>query len=714
MKFGRVIAVILFFGVAATLRAQDAGLPQAPPEQSNTIIRAEKRLVLVDAVVTDKKGNYIHDLTLKDFRVWEDKKEVSLESFSFGADPASSQTRKHYAVLFFDNSTMSAAEQIQARRAALKFLDANTGSNRLMAVVDFGGTLRIAQNFTEDAQRLKQVVGGVKFSAVSPNGDIASAGGTPLSYAAAQFGARDVLLAIRDLAKGLSTVPGRKTLIFLSAGFGLDNELRSELTAVIDLCNKANVAVYPIDVRGLIAALNIPPAVPDSSPYLRPVAFVQQRGVGGPTSGGGGRTGGGNTGGGRGGNGGRAGTGNIGSAATRGAPGMGSPYGQPRSIVPPLLPNVSKNQEVLYALATGTGGFVIVNTNDLLGGLEKIGNEQNEYYVLGYSPPDEGQGECHELKVKVDRGGTNVRARTGYCTSKPLDLLAGTRTEKDLETRAQAGAGGNVPASMSLPFFYTSPNTARVDIALEIPSTALKFAKEKGKLHSEMNVLGIATEADGTVAARFSDTVKLDLDDKKQLQQFEQTPYHYENQFDLGSGQYTLKVVFSSGGESFGKVQMPLAIDPYDSKKFGLSGVALSKNIQKVSDLTLGLDSALLEDRKPLVSQGFELAPSGSNNFDRAHPAAAYVEIYEPLLLEANAPKIGLQMKIIDRKTGEQKIDTGFVNVGDYTKTGNAVVPVALRLPLDKLTAGAFRAQFKAADSAGNASVTRSVDFDVQ
>ncbi len=66
---------------------------------------------------------------------------------------------------------MGFAEQTQARQAALRFLDKNTAPNRLIAVVNFGGSLRIAQNFTTDAERLKQVVSGVKFSAVSSNDD---------------------------------------------------------------------------------------------------------------------------------------------------------------------------------------------------------------------------------------------------------------------------------------------------------------------------------------------------------------------------------------------------------------------------------------------------------------------------------------------------------------------------------------------------------------
>ena len=62
---------------------------------------------------------------------------------------------------------------------------------------------------------------------------------------------RTMVLALRNLAKGLADIPGRKTLVLFSAGFPLTEEIRSEVTAAIDLCNRANVAVYPVDVRGL-------------------------------------------------------------------------------------------------------------------------------------------------------------------------------------------------------------------------------------------------------------------------------------------------------------------------------------------------------------------------------------------------------------------------------------------------------------------------------
>src|SRR6202050_3730032 len=347
------------------------------------VFQAETRLVLVDTVVTDKKGDYVRDLAQKDFKVWEDGKEQALTSFSFEESTTSTNPQLRYMVLFFDNSTMNPGDQVQARDAAAKFIDANAGPDRLIAIADFGGSVHISQNFTADAQRLKQVVAGLQGSSVSPNAQpplLASLGAPPLgpslSNAEADFGVQSVLLALRSLAKSLSTVPGRKSLVMLTSGFKMNPEYQSELTAVIDTCNRSNVAVYPIDVRGLVAPNMAPPhgrlalpsthavaasyvlaALHDSAgssyqPMLRLAAFAEAAplaaqhggGGGGGVGGGGGHGGGGNGGGGNGGGwtggggtggGGTGGGGKTGGGGTTGGgtTGGGTPGGRTRGRV---------------------------------------------------------------------------------------------------------------------------------------------------------------------------------------------------------------------------------------------------------------------------------------------------------------------------------------------------------------------------------------------
>src|SRR5262252_3931461 len=347
---------------------------QQPADANEPTVKVETRVVLVDAVVTDKKGHYVQDLGANDFKLWEDGKEQPVTSFTReDANPDPAHPHKHYLVLFFDNSTMEFGDQAKARDAAAKFIDSNASPDHLIAVVEFGGTLRITQNFTTDSERLKKVVAGIKFSTVSPNSPSPDLASTALPQSSmptlgppafggleADFGARSVFLALRNVAKGLAGVPGRKTLVMLSAGFPMTLELESELNATIDACNKANVAVYPVDVRGLVAAPPTPrPSgaslhlrqnrdsahlVPASlalrgstrgsflhlAPFAAEPAEPPQHGGGGGGggAGGGGRPGGGGggaPGGGTGGGGGRGGTG--GTGGTGGSGGKGGSTG---------------------------------------------------------------------------------------------------------------------------------------------------------------------------------------------------------------------------------------------------------------------------------------------------------------------------------------------------------------------------------------------------
>ena len=791
------LAAWLAAGVMCAVPSRGQEQPTPPPPQAASpaeqqpvvVIKKESKLVLVDSVVTDKKGNYVRDLAQNDFKVFEDNKEQPVSSFSTGADAATQANgQRRYLILFFDNSTMAAPDQIQARSAATKFIAANAGPDRLMAVVDFGGSLRIVQNFTANADVLRAAVSGVKNSSVDPNAPgpgvpvtIASTGLSSLGNAEADFGARSMLLAVRSLAKNLRTIPGRKMVVLFSGGFPLTQENQSELTATIDACNKSNVAVYALDARGLVATApggsaskktpagktravsnHVPARKASPRPHILLAAYPAmampdpQRpgggggGTGGGGGGGGGRGGGGGTGGGGTGGGGRGGggtggggTGGGGKGGSGGSGGTGgggkggsgggstgggtrggggnnlgannfsnSPYNQPRTIVPPFPPSASTNQQILAALAEGTGGFTIFNTNDLLGGLERIGREQNEFYILGYVPGDTPEGSCHTLKVKLNRGGLNVRARSGYCNTRSANVLEGKPLEKQLESHATGSQPGSIHGVLQTPYFYTAPDTARVNLAMEIPSDTFQFNKDKGKYHANLNVLGIAYRTDGTVGARFSDTVNLDLE-KDEWKEFAKLPYHYENQFDATPGTYKLAVVLSAGGDAFGKFESPLAIDPYDGKHFSLSGVALTNSAQRLNDIPTGLDAVLLEDRTPLVVKGTQIIPSGSNRFKHTDNVVLYTEIYEPLLTSATPPVVGMAYRIFEQSTNKQVFFTEVMRADDYIQKGNSVIPIGLKVKIDELKPGSYRLVMQAIDSAKNHAPDRTVDFDV-
>jgi VWFA-related protein len=757
---------------AAPSAQTPANTPPATSAPQSAVIKAESKLVIVDAVVTDKKGNYVHDLKQNDFKVYEDNKEQQVSTFSSGVDAAAqaSTTIRRYMVLFFDNSSMAMPDQIQARAAAAKFIDATAGPDRQMAVAEFGGALRITQNFTTNADALHAAVRQAKTSAVASNTtDTGSAGliggANPLGITGAEagFGARTMLLSLRALARNLQSVPGRKMLVLFSAGFPLDSTSHAELIATIDACNKSNVAVYSLDVRGLMAgapggmarnnAAPLPPPFLSYEPASQhapgqprlvlasysPAWFDPQHpgggggGTGGGSSGGGGKTGGGGSTGGTGGTGTTGTGGKTGGTGTTGTPGgtrtgggttptnynpynnmnPNSPFNQARNILPPVSSTVTTNQQVLAMLADGTGGFTIFNTNDLVGGLDRISKEGNEFYILGYVPRDSPEGSCHTLKVKTNQGGLNVRSRTGYCNSRPEDVLEGKPVEKQLEARAAAtGNAGSIHGNFESPYFYTSPNVARVNLAMEIPADALKFDKDKGKFHSTINVLGIASKPDGTVGAKFSDTIDLDLE-KDEWKTFQKESYHYQNQFDAAPGDYKLTVVLSGGGDAFGKFESPLHIDPYDGKTLCLSGVAMTNSATRVADTPTGLDSALLEDHTPLIVKGLQIVPSATNRFKKTDNVLMYAEIYEPLLTTDNPPKVAFAYHILERATNKDVMFTGAMPADDFIQKGSPVIPTGLKVNVKDLPAGSYKLLVQAVDSAKHNAPNRVVEFDV-
>jgi VWFA-related protein len=608
--------------------------------QQNAVIRTEARVVLVDTIVTGKNGAYIRDLTAKDFRVWEDNKEQPLTSVSL----ESGGTALAALVLFFDETSMDVRDQIAVRQAASGFIDAGTGPNRKMAVVSYNGSLRVAQNFTDNAGRLKDALPKPRASGVEKS-DYGS--GIPVRESSIEVaGARNMISALGNLGENLGALPGRKIVVLFAGRISSSASQRSDMSKAIEECNRSGVALYPVDVRPVLVQAQSEP--------------LEQQGQD--------------------------------DRSTLAAPYPRSSLGMPDSS--------ADGQQMLSALANGTGGFVIANSNDLPGGLQKIAAEEDAYYVLIYTPPESKEGSCHTLRVKVDRGGTKVRARNSYCTSKPQDLLAGTIAGQDLEKRAAAAELGNMTGSVALPYFYTSPNVARVHVATEMAPGGVKFEKQKGRLHAEINLLGIASAQDGSVQARFSDTLKFDFDSEAQAREWHTKPIHYEKEFRIAPGQYSFTLA-----SDFGKTTLPLAVESWTPGKMALSSIVLSRETHPAADLGLG---PLAVRRTPLVAEGTQVVPSGSTEFRRAETGWFYFELYD-----SDPSSVRVRVQVLDKSTGQSKWDSGVTKLPIPANGGKPSLPASSRLPFDSLTAGSYQLEITASDAAGN-QASRTADFVIQ
>jgi VWFA-related protein len=738
---------------ALALLAAAVGMTGAAPGQEagsgRTVIRSETRLVLVDAVVTDKKGAYVRDLKAKEFRVWEDNKEQTITNVGFQADAAGTAGQKGYLILLFDNASMDAVGQAEAKQAATRMLGLEGAEDRMTAVAVFNRAIGIVQNFTGDAERLTQAVakippavGRIRSSAAAAGGGFASAdtrgssdpfGGVARSPGQPSNGAGDIdmarsfLLSLANLARGVAGVPGRKTLVWFTGGFGYN--AAPDLQTAVNACNRANVAVYPVDTRGLGRlrgslgwsggdwagllsragiSLAAGPVLRMAESMTAGLAFEPGAGQAKPTTppaptapttppapaapaGGAGTT---------------AETGITGRVPA--APGMRTtPTSQGPSTVTNLRPGDMDASEFLSALADRTGGFVIRNSNDLLAGLQKIAKEEREYYLLSYTPPESSTGNCHALRVKVSRGGTTLRSRTSYCFTKPADILAGTPAERELQGRLAGSEAGAATAAMQAPFFYAGPAAARVNLTMEIPSGGVRFENVKGKFHAEVNVLAIAYREDQP-AARSSDVVRLDFNDQAAVDAFKQKPLHYENQFEIAPGKYHLKVAFGQTGGVFGRLESPLDIDAYDGQRLGISALTFSRQTRPAPEAS-SMDIELTEGRTPLVARNVEYIPSGENRFPRGERFRLYFELYDPQLL-TGASSVTARIETFDKKTGRSMSGLDMGNVSGNARPGTNTIAVGITMPA--LPPGSYRTELHAAGAAPD-SAARSVEFDV-
>jgi hypothetical protein len=78
-------------------------------------------------------------------------------------------------------------------------------------------------------------------------------------------------------------------------------------------------------------------------------------------------------------------------------------------------------QTDLSDLANGTGGFAVLNNNSVKDGIDRVMEDLNGYYLIGYRPAEatfakhkDGSVSYHEISLLVKRPGLHVRSRRGF------------------------------------------------------------------------------------------------------------------------------------------------------------------------------------------------------------------------------------------------------------------------------------------------------------
>jgi VWFA-related protein len=259
------------------LTAAAAGFGQETvPFDSDMVIRSTTNLVQVRVVAEDSKGLPLADLQRSDFQIEDDRKLQPITLFSADRgtvsapsaasdSTASEQAPPGYSVILLDWLNIKYSYRLQAQAQVIGLLKKYQPRQRV-AIYILDQDPRLLHDFTTDMAALIQAVeeAGVGFPTVDDNaprfdGRYAGRGavGTEWQILFWQNEVFDTLHSLETVAGHLAHVPGRKSLVWLSAGFpmmvgGIDFGPRVE--RALGRLNKADVAMYTVNACGLSTA----------------------------------------------------------------------------------------------------------------------------------------------------------------------------------------------------------------------------------------------------------------------------------------------------------------------------------------------------------------------------------------------------------------------------------------------------------------------------
>ena len=498
-------------GLGAVLLAQEAQTPK---------FRVAVDAVRIDAVVTDKDGNIVRDLAADDFEVLQDGKQQKVTFAQFvpvliAASPAKSSDkpltanpvsgapplpaadavrREHIQrtiALVVDDLAMSVESLYYVKRGLHDFIDRSMQTGDLIALVRTGGSMDGLQPFTTDRRVLHAAVDNLKWNAFSRSGVEAFPAVNQwmnyddhATFSPDDFTALDrfrgaaraagSLGALNLVIQGARELPGRKAILFVSEGFMVlegdrrspDPRVRGPLDRAIDQATRAGVVIYSIDARGLQ-------------------------------------------------------TGGLTASDNLSANAVGANSGNVSSLDETVRGKMMERdnmrrdtQEGMAYLAEQTGGFAVLNNNNLGAGLARAAEDVRDYYVIGYTPETNtfaAKGktpEYHKIVVRVKRPGLKVRTRKEFlgvsdadesaaATISPAQQLVNAAispfTSTDIAVRATTLPG------------FSPARGLFVRALLHIDASALRFVKgEDGKSTASADVLGMVFDRDGTEVAHLS------------------------------------------------------------------------------------------------------------------------------------------------------------------------------------------------------------------
>ena len=672
---------------------------QQQPDSATLTLKVNSDLVLTNVVVRDKKtGEIVKGLTGKDFTITEDGKPQHIVSFDFenvdqaaplneatinasapngvfGAKAGTAtqeQLRNHrLIVMFFDITSMQPDDIDRAQDAARDYINQQMHPADLVAVVSLDNTLSLDQDFTANKQLLLKAVNaysgpqaaGFQSGATSTTNQVEDSS----SFTADESEYNDIntdreLFAIEDIAKSLTYLTEKKSLLYFSGGIQRDGiENQASLHAAINTAVRANVSIYSVDARGLQAI----------SP--------------------------------------------LGDATTGNLRGSGSFNG---SALQNNLDSNFNTQEVMATLSNDTGGKSFFDSNDFSPAFDRIQRDTSAYYVIGYHSTDvRRDGRYRRLSVKVNRGDVKLEFRPGYYA--PADYKHANREER--EQQLQDELASDLPATdmavyLQALYFRNGPNRFYVPVSLVVPGSQIPFVKGGDRDKATLDIIGQVRDMAGHDIGDVRDTVKLAID---QAQQVRQKNVQYTTGFALPTGKYHLKfVVRENETGRMGSFETDLNVPDLRKAPLKMSSVVLASQrmpAAKKQDSPLVRDGQQLVPNLPHVFRQDQHMYFLYEVYDPAHATAdKTVDATQAAATKTSKPEKGAAsggapknesvrvMTSIEFLQGSAKaFETPLIQATQINVPDREAIAFQFDVPLDSLKPGTYICQINVIDDAG-------------
>jgi VWFA-related protein len=336
------------------------------------------------------------------------------------------------------------------------------------------------------------------------------------------------------------------------------------------------------------------------------------------------------------------------------------------------------------SVAYDSGGFVVRNTNDLSTGIQKIADETRVYYLLGYNPSNTNRdGKFRKIQVKLAEGkGREVRARKGYYAPSDEAKTALTARKPGVDPVIQA-ALDSPWAEDAIPLRMTDYvgeekmlGKAAVVVVTEMDIRTLGFEEKEGRHYADVDFLLVVAHRESGEFFRYDQQVNMKLLPATR-ERLTRLWFPIVRDFELKSGDYQAKIVVRdkrSGrvGTVMHEFEVP-ALDQFrvstpllsDSRQANPEGSAVRLTPLARREFTQGSDLlcefevyGAQKDNKtgmPQVTQGYEVRRSDGTVLTRMPPKAI-----RPTSIGGLSRIFGFKLNPEDATPGEYEIVMSF------------------------------------------------------